>query len=427
MAGPIILANLGQPLMGMVDTTLSGHLEDPALIGSVAVGALIFSFLFWSFSFLRQATGGLTAQARGAADWTEVRAVLWRALLFALVLGVLLWALQDPAEWLALTLIGASQTVTEGAALYFSLRIWSAPATLTFYCLHGWLLGMQDTRSVMLLTLSLQGLNAGFSCLFVLVCDWGLAGVAVGTLLAEYLAVGLGWLLVRRHLQRHPAGPSATGLLEGRKLRALVLVNANLMVRTFALLFGIGIFTGTAAQFGDRTLAANNLLQQLFSLVAFALDGFADAAEAMVGYAKGVRNRLLASRTIVAALQMAALFSLPFSLTYGLFGAEILHLFTKHDEVAVTAETYLVWVIVLPLAGVWAFVFDGTFIGAMRTAALRNAMLVSLASFWGLQSLLVPLWGNHGLWLAFVGFILMRGIALAVALPRLLNAIDPRA
>lgn len=426
LAAPIILANLGQPLMGMVDTALSGHLEDPALIGSVSVGALIFSFLFWGFGFLRLATGGFTAAARGARDDIEIRAVFGRALLLAWVLAFCVLLLQAPVERLALALIGASEAVTAGAATYFSIRIWAAPATLAFYCMHGWLLGMQDTRSVMVLTLSLQGLNAGLSCFLVLVLDWGIVGVAAGTLAAEYLAAGIGFLLVRRHWKRHPARVPRALLLDPAKLKAMLAVNLDLMIRTFALLTGIGLFTSASAQFGDRTLAANNLLQQLFALVVFALDGFADASEALVGYAKGARDRLRAALTIKAALQMAGLVALGAALVYLVIGSPILEIFTKHEAVVAEARAYLHYVIMAPLIGVWCFVFDGTFIGALRTAAIRNAMLASLAFFWAAQALLVPLWGNDGLWIAFLLFFAARGITLAIALPRLLNSIGPR-
>ncbi len=426
LAAPIILANLGQPLMGMVDTALSGHLADPALIGSVSVGALIFSFLFWGFGFLRLATGGFTAAARGAQDDREIRAVLGRSLLLAWFLACLVLLLQIPVESLALSLIAASESVSSGASLYFSIRIWAAPATLSFYCLHGWLLGMQDTRSVMVLTLTLQGLNAAFSCCLVLVLDWGIEGVATGTLIAEYLAAGIGILLVRRHLRRHPAEVPRALLLDPEKLKSLIAVNANLLVRTFALLGGIGIFTSVSAQFGDRTLAANNLLQQLVVLVSYALDGFADASEAMVGYAKGARDRLRAQRVIKAALQMASLISVAASLIFLVLGGLLLEILTKHDAVIDEAHAYLHYAILLPVIGVWCFVFDGAFIGAMRTVAIRNAMLASLAFFWLVQAILVPLWGNDGLWIAFLLFFAARGATLALALPRLLDAIGPR-
>ncbi len=426
LAAPIILANLGQPLMGIVDTALSGHLADPALIGSVSVGALIFSFLFWGFGFLRLATGGYTAQARGAGDDVEIRAVLGRAYLLALLLAALLLIVQAPVEALALELIAASEAVNRGASIYFSVRIWAAPATLSFYCMHGWLLGMQDTRSVMVLTLSLQGLNAAISCFLVLVLDWGIFGVAAGTLVAEYLAAGIGLLLIASHLRRHPARVGRRRLLDLAKLKDLVAVNLNLMIRSYALLVGIGLFTSVSAQFGDRTLAANNLLQQLYALVVYGLDGFADASEALVGHAKGARDRLRASRTIRAALQMAALVALGASLAYLVLGAPLLELFTKHEAVVAEARDYLVYLVLVPAAGFWCFVLDGVFIGAMRTAAIRNAMLVSLALFWLAQALLVPTWGNDGLWLAFLLFFLSRGATLAAALPRLLDAIGPR-
>lgn len=426
LAAPIILANLGQPLMGIVDTALSGHLPDPALIGSVSVGALIFSFLFWGFGFLRLATGGYTAQARGRNDDVEIRAVLGRALLLAGLLALLLLAIQSPVERLALELIAASDAVNRGAETYFSIRIWAAPASLAFYCMHGWLLGMQDTRSVLVLTLAQQLLNTGFSLFLVMALDMGIAGIATGTLIAEYLAAGVGLLLIARHLRRHPARLPRSTLLDAAKLKELIAVNANLMIRSYALLFSIGVFTSSSAQFGDKTLAANNLLQQLYALLVYGLDGFADASEALVGHAKGAKNRARASRTIAAALQMAALVALGGSLVYLAVGEQLLGIFTDHETVIAEAERYMIYLVLAPLVGFWCFVFDGVFIGAMRTTAIRNAMLASLAVFWAAQALLVPLWGNDGLWIAFLLFFAARGATLALATPRLLDAIGPR-
>ncbi len=411
--------------MGMVDTALSGHLASPAMIGAVGVGALIFSFLFWGFGFLRLSTGGLTAQARGAGEGTEIRMVLARAMLLAGLLAALLLLLQAPIGILALDLVAASESVTAAAQLYFSIRIWAAPATLTFYCMHGWLLGMQDARAVMVLTLSLQGLNAALSCLFVLVLDWGIAGIAAGTLLAEYLAVAIGVLLMRRHLRAHPGGISRRELLDRRELSALVGVNANLMIRTFALLGGIGLFTRIGAQFGDITLAANQLLMQLMTLAAYALDGLANAAEALVGFAKGAGSRQRARQAIAASFQLAALISLGFALAYALLGGGIMGLLTQHLAVLEEAERFLPWMVAVPLVSTWCFILDGVFIGAMRTVAIRNAMLGSLAVFWLAQELLVPLWGNHGLWLAFLVFLTARGITLGLALPGLMRGVAP--
>lgn len=427
LAGPIMLANLGQPLMGMVDTALSGHLADPALIGAVGVGALLLSYLFWGFGFLRLATGGYTAQARGAGDAPEIRAVLARALLLALALAALVLLLQAPAARLGLALIGASAAVSEGAALYFGIRVWAAPASLSLYCLHGWLLGMQDARAVMLLTLGLHGLNAGLSCLFVLAFDWGLAGVAAGSLAAEYLAAALGLVLVRRHWRAHPARLGLARLLDRGKLRGLFAANVNLMIRTFALLTGSALFASIGAQLGDRVLAANQLLLQLVTLTSYAIDAFADASEALVGHAKGARDRLLATRTIRAAMELGLLGALAFAVVFALFGGAVLGLFTGHQRVVEEALRYLPWMIALPVGSIWCYVLDGVFIGVTRTATLRNAMLVSLALFWAAQALLVPLWANHGLWAAFLVFFLARGVTLGLALPALLRGIQPAA
>jgi len=423
LAGPFVLANLGQPIMGIVDTVLSGHLDDPALIGAVGVGSLLLSYLFWVFGFLRLATGGYTAQARGAGDSAEVRAVLARSLLLAFALAALVLLVQGPVSRFGIDVIGASEDVSAGAALYFGIRIWAAPASLALYCLHGWLLGMRDARSVMVLTLSLHGLNAGFSCLFVLGLDYGLAGVAAGTLVAEYLAAGLGCLLILAHLRRHRARIGLDRLLDPSKLTGLFAANLNLMVRTFALMTGTAIFTSAGAALGDRILAANQLLLQLVALTSYAIDAFADSAEALVGAAKGSGSRRRAGRMIRASMELGVVAALGFALVFLLLGGEILGLFTKHEAVVLEAVRFLPWVSSLPLVSVWCYVLDGVFVGTTRTAALRNAMLASLALFWAAEALLVPIWANHGLWAAFLLFFSARGVSLSFALPHLLRGI----
>ncbi|MEO1192648.1 MAG: MATE family efflux transporter, partial [Pseudomonadota bacterium] len=360
-----------------------------------------------------------------AGDGGEIRAVLARALLIAGGLAALLLLFQGPLKSLGFHLVAASPAVSGPAEDYIAIRIWSAPATLSIYCLHGWLLGMQDARGVLILTLALQGLNALLSVWFVLGFGWGVSGIAGGTLLAEYLAVGVGLLLLRRHLRAEPGRLERRSVFDLAKFKALIGVSSNLMIRTLAVLTGMGLFTRVSAQLGDLTLSANQLLQQLTILLAYALDGFADAAEALVGHAQGARQRQRAQRMVLACLQLAGLAALAFTLAYALVGMEIIALFTKHPEVVAEAAPYIIWLIAMPLVSVWCYVLDGVFLGALRTAAIRNAMLASLAFFWMAQALLVPLWGNHGLWLALLLFFAARGITLGIALPNLLRAIKP--
>jgi len=425
LAWPIMLANIGEPLKGTVDTVLVGYLPNPILIGAVAVGALIFSFLFWCFGFLRLGTGGFTAQARGRDDKVEIKAVLFRALLLAMLLALPLLLLQAPLAWLAFDLMDASQEVTAAAGIYYDIRIWSAPAILSFYCMHGWLLGMQDTRSVMVLTLTVHCLNAGLSSLFVLAFDWGMAGVAAGTVAADYLALLVGAALLYRHLRGNRAAVSLSRLLDKHRLLALFKANRDLFLRTLALMTALGLFTRVGAQLGDAVLSANQLLQQLILLMAYALDAFADASEAQVGRAVGQGRRREAKQAIVSACRLGLAASLLFGLIYWLFGGAILGLFTRHDQIVALALDYLPYLAVLPVIGVWAYIFDGVFTGATRTAEMRNSMILSLAGYWLLLELLVPPFGNDGLWIAILSWLALRGISLALLLPRVLAAAEP--
>ena len=399
IALPVMISNISTPLIGVVDTAVVGQIPDPAYIGAVAVGSLIFSFAFWAFGFLRMGTTGLTAQALGAREDDEVSASLGRALLIALAAGTALIALQWPIREIAFALLAGSEQVEFLARGYFDIRIWAAPATLANYALLGWFIGLGRTDIGLVLQLVLNLTNIALDVLFVLGFGWDVRGVAFGTVLAEWSAAGIGLMIAIRHLRRFGGLWSLERLLAVDRLRRTMSVNGDIMIRSLALIFVFVWFMAQGAKQGDVILAANAVLMHLISISAFFLDGLAFAAEALIGRSVGAAHRaglVVAARMTTLWAGAVALF---LSLVIGALGAEFIDLLTVDAAARSAARAYLPWAIGMPLLGVWAFQLDGIFIGATRTAEMRNAMLISLSIFLIAWWLSLPL-GNHGLWIA---------------------------
>lgn len=426
LAWPIILSNLSIPLVGAVDTAVLGHLPDPAYMGAGALGASLFSVLFWSFGFLRMGTTGFVAQAHGAGDGAEVRAAVGRALLLAGGLAGCLLALQWPIAEIALVVIDSSGAVTELARAYFDVRIWSAPAALANYALLGTLIGLQNTRAVLLHQLVLNGINVGLDLLFVPVLGLGIKGVALASVIAECTAAGLGLALVAASLRPLARPGPARRLLDAASLRALLTVNGNILLRTLCLVGSFFWFAATGARIGELALAANAVLMQLQFFLAYGLDGFAHAAEGLAGSAWGRRSREHFRAAVRTTTVCACAVALAFSAVYGLAGGVFVDWMTDLEAVRDAALTYLPWMILAPVISVWSFQLDGIFIGATRTSEMRNAMLVSTAIFLLAVWTLVPLLANHGLWLALMVFLAVRAITLALYMPRLDAALAGR-
>ena len=423
LAGPIMLSNMTTPLLGAVDTAVVGQLPDAAYIGGVAIGAIVFSFLFWGFGFLRMGTTGFTAQAYGAGDHDELRATLLRPLVLALGLGALLIALRAPIGMLAFELLEASPEVEALAASYYEIRIWSAPAALVNYTVLGWLLGTQRARTALVLQVALNGVNVVLDLAFVIGLGWGVEGVALASLIAETGAAALGIAVVGRILARSGGRWDWARLLRRDRVVALFRVNLDIFLRTLALVVAFGYFTAQSAKMGDVTLAANAILLHLQTIMAYGLDGFSHAAEILAGGALGARSRPAFQGAVRAATIWGFGTAVLVALAYAALGPALIELFTVLPEVRTTAEAFLPWMILSPLVSVWSFLLDGIFIGTTRTAAMRNAMAVSLLAYLGACWLLVPALGNHGLWLAFTLFMAVRAITLAVVYPRLLRDI----
>lgn len=421
----MILSNLTVPLLGVVDTAVIGHLASPVYLAAVAVGTTIFSFLFLGLNFLRMGTTGVTAQVHGSGDAEGERRALAQSTVLSLGLAFVLVAAQWPLLHAALWLIGPAPPVADAAATYFQIRIWAAPAVLVNYSLIGWFLGMENARAPMAVMILVSTANMALDVFFVVGLGWNVAGVATGSVIAEYLGTALALLLARHLLATRPGTWKRDSLWQRRAFGRLAGINANILVRTLALMFTFGFFTAMGARMGTVILAANSLLLNLHAVTSYGLDGFAHAGEALAGQAIGARDRRGFDAVVKGALLWSLALAAGLALLFGLAGRPIVALLTNLPAVRAAAWTYLPWIVAAPLVAVWAFLFDGIYIGATRAAAMRNAMLVAtLACFLPAWYLARPL-GNQGLWLAFLVFLAARGAAMGAGFPRLRRAAFP--
>lgn len=411
LAWPLMLTNLTVPLLGLVDTAVLGHLDSPEYLGAVAVGANLFSILYWTFGFMRMGTTGLAAQAWGKRDEFGQVALLVRSLVLAVGIGLLLILFHQPLIQLGLTLMNPSERVTELAAGYAAIRIWSAPAVLCQYTLVGWLIGTQFARAPMIMLIVANSLNIVLDVLFVTVFGWNSQGVAIATVIAEYSAAAIGFRLV---LLRLPAGQGFSRALMGQlsDYARILQVNRYIMVRTIALLLVLAFFTAQGARQGDTILAANAVLITFLLVISNGLDGFANAAEALIGEAVGKGSRRRFRLVFRTALRWSLYGSLIFTVAFVLGGRHLISLLTGIDEVRTTAWQYLPWLWALPLTAVWGFLLDGVFIGATRTRDMQNTMLFSalvvfLPVWW-----LTTGWGNHGLWFSLICLMVARALTM---------------
>ena len=424
LAGPIIISNISVPLVGAVDTAVVGRLPEPQAIGAVALGALIFSFLYWGFGFLRMGTTGFIARAHGANHQQALSDTLLRVLILALAFGFLVILLSQPVIGLALHLLDSSTGVEQLTRDYTEIRIWSAPATLCIYVFTGVFIGLQKTSHAFILQLILNIINVALDFLFVIGFEMGVEGVALATLIAEYFAAICGFLLLRGPLIIALRQFDRQRLLSRSAVLELMHANGNIFIRTLCLVFAFAYFTAQSAKMGEVVLAANAILLHLNSIMAYGLDGFAHAAEALTGGAYGAGKRHEFSRSVALTSVWAGLMAVLVSLAYLFFGKSILGLFTNIEAVVDTALNYLPWMIISPIVSVWSFQFDGIFVGVGYTREMRNAMLVSMILYLALVSVLVPYWGNHGLFLALSLFMVLRSLTLGYYYPRILASLE---
>ena len=423
IAGPIIISNISVPMLGAVDTAVMGYLPDPKYLGGVAIGAMVFTFIYWGFGFLRMGTGGLTAQAFGAQDADEVRACLARAAVIGIPAALILIVLQLPIASVALLILEASSDVENLAQEYFFVRIWGAPATLMNFALLGWFIGCQNTKAALWHQLSLNGVNIVLDLVFVVWFGWGVAGVAAATAIADAVAVVIGLFLALPILRMLGGQFIRAKILEASKIKRTVALNIDIFIRTICLVSAFAYFTAQGAACGNVVLAANAVLLNFQTFMAHALDGFAHSAEALGGGAIGAKDRKAFRDAVRVSVFWGLVVAVGFSLLYLVAGPLIIDVLTGIETVRETGRDFLVWSAVMPLIAVFPFLLDGIFLGATRGATMRNAMIVSLMIYVASCYFLVPLWGNDGLWASLTIFMGARGLTLGVRYPALLRSV----
>ncbi|MDF1608794.1 MATE family efflux transporter [Hoeflea sp. YIM 152468] len=417
IAVPMTLAFLTTPLLGLVDTAVVGRLGDAALLGGLAIAAILFDLVFTSFNFLRSATTGLVAQAMGREDPCEEQAVFWRSLMIAVVAGVAIIAATPFLLSAGLAFMGAKGDVAAAASTYLLIRALSAPAALANYTILGYVLGRGMGGTGLFLQTVINGTNIVLSIWLGLGLGYGLQGVALATVIAEITGCVTGFWIIHRRFEK-PHRPTWKQVIDRTSIKRLMALNGDIMIRSFALIAAFAWFTRLGTGFGDTTLAANAILMNFFMVAGYYLDGFATAAEQISGRAIGARNRQAFTRAVKLTLLWGfglAGFTTVFFLV---FGSTVVAWMTTLETVRVEAGSYLFWAALTALSGVLAFEMDGVYIGATWSRDMRNMMLVSLALFIGLSVALTGLWGNLGLWISLNIFLAARGFTLLALLPR---------
>lgn len=409
LALPNIITNITVPLLGMVDIAIVGHIGQASHIGAIAIGTMIFNLIYWNFGFLRMGTSGLTAQAYGAEDWDETMRIMVRGLAIAVSVAILLILLQYPIGKLCELWVDSSEEVMQLALLYFYIRIWAAPATLGLYVLKGWFIGMQNSQTPMWIAIVMNIINIIFSLLFVIVWKMGIQGVALGTVMAQYsgllIAIAL-WFKQYGYLRSRIDIRSS---LHFNEMKRFFKVNGDIFLRTLCLVAVFTFIPAISAHMGDKILAANTLLMQLFTLFSYIMDGFAYAGESLVGRYTGAQDEPMLRKSVRYLLRWGMMLTLLFTVIYYFWGEYILAILTNDRTVIAEAMSYMAWSLIVPVAGFSAFLFDGIYIGATASKSMRNIMFVATAGFFIVYYLLAPTLGNNGLWIAFLIFLTLRG------------------
>lgn len=411
LALPNIVSNVTVPLLGLVDLALMGHLDSEVYIGAIALGSVIFNFIYWGFSFLRMSTSGFTAQAYGEKDHSKSINTLARALLVVAVASTLILVLQTPIAWLSFKVIGGSQEVESLARSYFAIRVWAAPAALSLFVFSGWFLGMQNARYPMIIAISVNVVNILLSVFFVFILNLNSDGVALGTAISQYIGLFIALVLFRKKYINLLEFISKKAVMHIQHLIEFFKVNTDIFIRTFCIILVFTFFTSKSASINDTILAVNSLLLQLLLFFSFFIDGFAYAGEALVGKYVGSRNSSSLQNAVKLLFWWGLGLAIAFTLLYLPGTNLILKLLTTQNDVIHSAQPFIPWVIMVPLASFSSFIWDGIYIGATASKAMRNTLLVATFLFFApVYYFLNPIWGNHALWLGMLSFMLMRGV-----------------
>mgnify|MGYP001568047872 FL=1 len=423
VAIPIVLANATIPILGAVDTGVVGQMGLAAPIGAVGIGAIIISAIYWLFGFLRMGTTGLTAQAIGSNDHSETSALLVRGILIGLGAGLVLIMTQIPLFSAALGVAPASFEVESLAQEYLKIRVYSAPAAIAIFGITGWLIANERTRAVLVLMLLINSINIVLDFVFVLRLGWGVEGVAFATLIAEWSGLFFGLWLARKGF-KNGYWKNWSQIFDRARLTKMAKVNSDILIRSVLLEIAFVSFLFLGSSFDDATLAANQVLIQFLNITAYAMDGFAFAAEALVGKALGAKNRLIFRRSAVMTSQWGFGSVVVMALAFYVFGNTIINVMTTAEDVRAASYEYLPWMVLAPLVGAAAWMLDGIFIGATRTADMRNMMFISFCIYLIALALLLPKYGNHGLWASLIIFSIARGLTLCYKYPNLEASVE---
>lgn len=415
IALPSIVSNITVPLLGLMDVAITGHLGAASYIGAIAIGSMVFNVMYWLFGFLRMGSSGLTSQALGRRDLQGVVSLLVRAEVIAMVIALAFLLFAWPLRMLADLIMSPSAEVRPLFHTYFNICIWGAPASLGLYSLSGWFIGMQNSRSPMVVAIFQNVVNMVVSLFLVVVCGMKVEGVALGTLIAQWsgflLALGLCWKYYGKTIKRYRLTPDLSQRGEGREnLSVFFRVNRDIFLRTLCLASVMLFFTSAGSRSGDIILAVNTLLMQFYLLFSYVMDGFAFAGEALSGKRKGAGNYVALHATVRRLFRWGAVLTVAFTVVYVLCGQLFVSLLTDDGQVRAASADYLPWAVAVPAFGVMAFLWDGVFIGMTLTRGMLVSSFVATLLFFALYVLLFPVLGNHGLWIAFMVYLFMRGV-----------------
>jgi len=416
IAIPAIVANITVPLLGLVDVTIAGHIGDEHYIGAIAIGSMVFNVVYWVLGFLRMGTSGLTAQADGRGDRASVAASLWRSLMIGELMGCVIVAMQHPFLVLAMKIMSPPEGVEALVRTYYNICVWGTPAMLGLYSVTGWLIGLRDTRVPMIVAIAQNVVNIAVSVWLVAVCGWGIEGVATGTLVAQWAGFIMALACIFFFHSQHLRGVTARMITDWAELRHFLGVNVFIFLRTLCLVSVNLFFVAYGSRQGAMLLAVNTLLMQFFTIYSYVMDGFAYAGEALCGYAagkatsEGESGRLLLTSTVKRLFMWGILMAAVFTVAYAYGGNSILSLLTSQRDVVEAARPYFAYAVLIPAVGMAAFVWDGVFIGLTASRGMLLSCAIATAAFWATLYFLRPSMANHALWIAYLMFLLSRGI-----------------
>lgn len=417
LALPSIVSNITVPLLGLVDTAITGHMGEARYIGAIAVGSMVFNIMYWLFAFLRMGTGGMTAQAYGRKDFEEAELTGLRAISISLLIGLAIIILQYPLLHLAMWFIAPDENVTQLVYSYCYICIWGAPASLGLFALNGWFVGMQNTKIPMVISITQNVVNIIVSLLLVYCLNMKIEGVALGTLIAQWAGFIMGSSFFIKKIREVSPSPNThhpSVIFEPSAMKAFFTVNRDIFLRTLFLVSVNLYFVAAGAKGGDIILAVNTILMQFFILYSYFMDGFAYAAEALCGRFYGAGDMISLKETIRKVFYWSIGLTIIYSVVYGVGGLDFLRLLTDEENVVSASEEYIFWAMLIPIAGMVAFVWDGVFIGMTMTRGMLSGTFVAAIVFFTTYFSLETTLHNHALWLAFILYLAARGVTQSV-------------